>query len=154
MAGATRPKRRALQNCLLVWWDKYISTSLFSSPSPPILANNPDLVGTVPIWRPKPDVPPDDPEKLIRPDLSRSMPQNTILNLPFACSLCSSVGIQASSVSFGLFSCTRPWWAVIQTKNPYILGHCSQRFFIGHILTTQKSWFVPICPDQCPKTRF
>ena len=26
-----------------------------------ILANCPDLVRTVPIWRPKPDVPPDDP---------------------------------------------------------------------------------------------
>ena len=25
MAGATRPNRRALQNCLPVWWDKYIS---------------------------------------------------------------------------------------------------------------------------------
>ena len=25
MAGANRPKRRTLQNCLLVWWDKYIS---------------------------------------------------------------------------------------------------------------------------------
>ena len=24
MAGATRPKRRALQDSLLVWWDKYI----------------------------------------------------------------------------------------------------------------------------------
>ena len=48
-----------------------------------ILANRPDLVGTVPIWRPKPDVPPDDPKKKpIRPDLSRSMPKNTILNLP------------------------------------------------------------------------
>ena len=35
-----------------------------------ILANRPDLVGTVPIWRPKPDVPPDDPKKPIRPDLS------------------------------------------------------------------------------------
>ena len=31
MAGATRPKRRALQNSLLVWWDKYINNhnSLF-----------------------------------------------------------------------------------------------------------------------------
>ena len=47
-----------------------------------ILANRPDLVGTVPIWRPKPvpDVPPDDPKKPIRPDLSRSTPKNTILN--------------------------------------------------------------------------
>ena len=53
-------------------------------------------------------------------DLSRSTPKNTILNLPFACSLCSSVGIQVSSVSFDLFSCTRPWWADIQTKNLYI----------------------------------
>ena len=25
MAGATRPKRRALQNSLLVWWDKYVN---------------------------------------------------------------------------------------------------------------------------------
>ena len=47
-----------------------------------ILANRPDLVGTVPIWRPKPDVPPDDPKKPIRPDLSRSTPKNTVLN-PF-----------------------------------------------------------------------
>ena len=68
-----------------------------------ILANRPDLVGTVPTWRPKPDIPPDDPKKPIRPDLSRSTPQNTILNPLFACSLCSSVGIQVSSVSFGLF---------------------------------------------------
>ena len=43
-----------------------------------ILANRPDLVGTVPIWRPKPDVPPDDPKKPIRPVLSRSTPKNTI----------------------------------------------------------------------------
>ena len=41
-------------------------------------------------------------------DSSRSTPKNTILNLPLACSLCSSVGIQVSSVSFGLFSGTRP----------------------------------------------
>ena len=34
----------------------------------------------------------------------------------FACSLCSSLGIQGSSVSFCLFSCTRPWQAVFQTK--------------------------------------
>ena len=68
-----------------------------------ILANRPDLVGTVPIWRPKPDVPPDDPKEPIRPDLSRSTPKNTILNLPFACSLCSSVRIQVFSVSFGFF---------------------------------------------------
>ena len=81
-----------------------------------ILANRPDLVGTVPIWKPKPDVPPDDQKKPIRPDLSRSTPKNMIVNLPFACSLCSSVGIQVSSVSFGLISCTRPWRAVIQTK--------------------------------------
>ena len=39
-----------------------------------ILANRPDLVGTVPIWRPKPDVPPDNPKKPIRPVLSRSTP--------------------------------------------------------------------------------
>ena len=81
-----------------------------------ILANRPDLVRTVPIWRPKPDVPPDDPKKPIRPDLSRSTPKNTILNPLFACSLCSSVGIQVSSVSFGRFSCTRLWQAVIQQK--------------------------------------
>ena len=52
-------------------------------------------------------------------DSSRFVPinaPNTILNLPFACSVCSSVGIQVSSVSFGLFSCTRPWWADIQQK--------------------------------------
>ena len=49
------------------------------------------------------------PKKPIRPVLSRSTPKNRILNLLFACSLCSSVGIQVSSVSFGLFSCTRPW---------------------------------------------
>ena len=85
-----------------------------------ILANRPDLAGTVLIWRPKPDVPPDDPKKPIRPDLSRSTPKNTSLNLLFACSLCSSVGIQVSSVSFSLFSCTRPWREVIQTKNLYI----------------------------------
>ena len=54
------------------------------------------------------------------PILSRSTPQNTILTLPFACSLCSSVGFQVSSVSFVLFfSRTPPWWAVIQTKNLY-----------------------------------
>ena len=40
-----------------------------------ILANRPVLAGTVPIWRPKPDVPPDDPKKPIRPDLSRSTPK-------------------------------------------------------------------------------
>ena len=34
-------------------------------------------------------------------------PKNTILTPAFACSLCSSLGIQGSSVSFGLFSCTR-----------------------------------------------
>ena len=85
----------------------------------------PDLVGTVPIWRPKPDVPPDDPKKPIRPDLSQSTPKNTILKPAFACSLCSSLGIQGSSGSFGLFSCTRPWQAVFQTKNLYTLGHCS-----------------------------
>ena len=44
------------------------------------LANRPHLAGTVPIWRPKPDVPPDDPKKPIRPDLSWSTPKNTILN--------------------------------------------------------------------------
>ena len=52
-------------------------------------------------------------------DSSRFVPinaQNTVLNPLFACSLCSSVGIQVSSVSFGHFSCTRPWQAVIQTK--------------------------------------
>ena len=27
--GAARPKRRALQNCLLVWWDKYIRTASY-----------------------------------------------------------------------------------------------------------------------------
>ena len=46
-----------------------------------ILANRPDLVGTVPIWRPKPDVPPGDPKKPIRPALSLSTPKNTILSL-------------------------------------------------------------------------
>ena len=86
----------------------------------PYLPTVPISSGTVTIWRPKPDVPPDDPKKPIRPDLSRSTPKNTILNLLFACSLCSSVGIQVSSVSFSLFSCTRPWWAVIQTKNLFI----------------------------------
>ena len=45
-----------------------------------ILANRPDLVGTVAICRPKPDVPPDDPKKPIRPDLSRSRPKNTVIN--------------------------------------------------------------------------
>ena len=68
-----------------------------------------------------------------RADSSRFVPinaQNTILNLPFACSLCSSVGIQVSSVSFDQFSCTRPWRAVIQTKNLYILGRCSGKKFI------------------------
>ena len=34
MAGATRPKRRALENSLLVWWDKYISVPGTSSPLP------------------------------------------------------------------------------------------------------------------------
>ena len=68
-----------------------------------ILANRPDLVGTVPIWKPKPDVPPDDPKKPIRPDLSRSTPKNTIVNLPFTCSLYSSVGIQVSCVFWPYF---------------------------------------------------
>ena len=68
-----------------------------------ILANRPDLVGTVPIWRPKPDVPPDDPKKPIRPDLTRSTPKKHDFKPAFACSICSSFGIQSSSVSFGLF---------------------------------------------------
>ena len=33
-----------------------------------ILANRPDLVGTVPTWKPKPDVSPDDHKKPICPD--------------------------------------------------------------------------------------
>ena len=48
-------------------------------------------------------------------DSSRFVPTNAPkhdLNLLFACSLCSLVGIQVSFVSFGLFSCTRPWQAV------------------------------------------
>ena len=44
------------------------------------LANRSDLIGTVPIWRLKPYVPPDDLKKPIRLDLSRSTPKNTILN--------------------------------------------------------------------------
>ena len=40
--------------------------SLCSS-SVPILANRPDLVGTVLIWRPKPDVPSDDPKSRFVP---------------------------------------------------------------------------------------
>ena len=86
-----------------------------------ILANRPDLVGTVPIWRPKPDVPPDDPKKPIRPDLSRPTPKNTILNPLFACSLCSPVGIQVSSVSFGLFSCSQ----LLVSKQKKSVRHCS-----------------------------
>ena len=86
--------------------------------SPGILANRPDLVGTIPIWRPKPD----DTKKPIRPNLSRSTVQNHDFKPAFsACSLSSSVEIQVSSVSFGHFSCTRLWQAVIKKKkNLYI----------------------------------
>ena len=59
---------------------------------------------------------PTTQKKPTRNDLSQATSKNTILNLPFTCSLCSSVGIQVSSVPFGLFPCTRPWRAVIQTK--------------------------------------
>ena len=84
-----------------------------------ILANRPDLVGTVPIWRPKPDVPPDHPKIPIRPDLSRLKAPKHDFKPAFCLFLCSSFGNQVSSVSLGLFSCTRPWWADIQTKNLY-----------------------------------
>ena len=73
-----------------------------------------------PDLRPKPDVPPDDPKKPIRPDLSRSTPKNTMLNLPFACSLRSSVEILVFPVSFSLFSCTRPWCSYPNKKSVYL----------------------------------
>ena len=62
-------KKRVVWECF-VWVCIYMLTSAVH-----ILANRPDLVGTVPIWRPKPDVPPHDPKKPIRPDLSRSTPK-------------------------------------------------------------------------------
>ena len=39
MAGATRRKCRALQNWLLVWWDKYIIGFCFSGVSPGVLGD-------------------------------------------------------------------------------------------------------------------
>ena len=87
-----------------------------------ILANRPDLVGTVPIWRPKPDVSLDDPKKPIRPDLSRSTPKNTILNLPFACSLCSSVRIQVFFRVFWPFFMYPSVVGSYPNKKSFILG--------------------------------
>ena len=88
-------------------------------------------------------------EKPIRPDLSRPTPKNTILNLLFACSVCSSVGIQVSSVSFGLFSCTRPWQAVIQTKKSVPCGGIAlaQKFILLSFSSERKKlciYFRPI----------
>ena len=164
-SGATQADKNSFVNdaCLqylyMYWWGPVVQNGLaVYCRGIGILANRPDLVGTVPIWRPKPDVPPDDPKKPIRPDLSRSKPKTRFLNPLFACSLCSSVGIQVSSVSFGHFSCTRPWQAVSQTKKICIIGHSSCSFSCNFPLSARNCvHFRPIfscskCVESLTKT--
>ena len=94
----------------------------------PILANRPDLVGTVPIWRSKPDVPPDDPKKA---DSSRFVPINAQKH-DFNPAFCLFLLFFSQNSSF--FFVFWPFFMYpsvvgsypIQTKNLYTQpGHCS-----------------------------
>ena len=99
-----------------------------------ILANRPDFVGTVPIWRPKPDVPPDvpadDPKKA---DLFRFVPINTPKH-DFKPAFCLfSLFFSRNSSFFCFFWPFLLYTSVAGTypnKNLYLMGHSSGKKFI------------------------